>query len=215
MWRSRAWFYKTLEKARSGDEGGRRALWEYLYVHLPTRIRAIVYARGVAHDDMEDAVHDVVVCLMDAIRRLRDPKLFDTYVFRIMQHVARTYRRPIFDPLDEQIVVGPYEDADLRLDISTVLAELPSHWAYVVRLVYIERYSYSEAAALLGCSIRAIKRMLQKARSRMRVRLAAPVQVHLYSDDLQKGQPKSEELPFSDRVCDRGLGTHEAGGRNA
>jgi RNA polymerase sigma factor (sigma-70 family) len=167
---------EMIELASAGNPEGKRALWLHLYTELAPLIKRVASARGVARQDEEDAVHEVVCRIMDKIEGLRAPESFRIYAFRVMQNVARMFRpERKFEPFDEHLVPGTSEDRDLKLDVARVLAGLPPHMADAVVLVYLKGHSHREASLILRCSTRSLKRTLQNARARMRLSLKISV----------------------------------------
>ena len=56
--------------------------------------------------------------------------------------------------------------------VARVLAELPTHFAEVLRLFYLERWSHKDIAKKTGESVSAVKTRVHRAKAALRARLS-------------------------------------------
>jgi RNA polymerase sigma-70 factor (ECF subfamily) len=152
------------------------AVYETLRSKLESWMSRHLKKRGVRRSDVEDACQEVLLRLMKNVTNLRDPAAFTAYVFRIVQHVARQFRRAYrLRPLAHDIHRFSGPGLALQMDVADSLRQLPVAWAEALILVHVEGYTYQEASEVLGMSFRATKKALEKGRRRLRLLMIAPL----------------------------------------
>jgi len=162
--------------------GDRRAFDEIVKRHGPFALRVAV--RLVADTALaEELVQEAFVRAWAQAGRF-DPRRarFTTWLYRILANLCidqrrRTRPEPLperFDPVDP--AAGAHEmleRGEQAAALSQALAELPVRQRAAVTLIYDEGLSGAEAAQVLGLSVKAVERLLARARAHLRERLQA------------------------------------------
>jgi RNA polymerase sigma-70 factor (ECF subfamily) len=97
--------------------------------------------------------------------------LINTALTRYMKRKRQGERVMALDPEYEQHMGDGVAHAALREDedeIARVLARIPGHFAAVLRLHYLERWSHKDIAAKLGTSVAAVKTRIHRAKGAFR-----------------------------------------------
>jgi RNA polymerase sigma-70 factor (ECF subfamily) len=161
--------------------GDRRAFDELVVRHGPYALRiAVRLLRDTAL--AEDLAQEAFVRCWSQIQRF-DPRRarFTTWLYRIVVNLcidAKRRHEPEPLPVDFDIIDGG-EGVDEMMasdERDTVLAqafnELPTRQRAALTLVYYDGLSGAEAARVLGSSVKAVERLLARARLYLRTRLA-------------------------------------------
>jgi RNA polymerase sigma-70 factor (ECF subfamily) len=161
-------------------EGDREAFQEVATRHGPFALRSaarLVQDLSVAEDVAQEAlVRAWTQASQFDGRRAR----FTTWLYRIVFNLCIDYRRrtqpqpipPDFDPIDPGATADQMLEADDQLTaLTAALRLLPTRQRAALALVYEEGMSGAEAARALGVSIKAIERLLARARAYLRQRL--------------------------------------------
>ena len=156
------------------------------------RLMRLAYARGVAPDEVDDAVQEALLVAWRRLDHLRSPERFDAWLDAICRHVCQHHvrkRRSItarqvtvadplllhdgpdrssriaseaFDPLEE------LQRQDLETLLDHALNHLPADARQVIELCYLENISQREAAARLRLTISALEARLHRTRMQLR-----------------------------------------------
>ena len=161
-------------------EGDREAFQEVVTRHGPFALRSaarLVQDPSVAEDVAQEAlVRAWTQASQFDARRAR----FTTWLYRIVFNLCIDYRRRVqpqpipadFDPIDPRATADQMLEANDQLTaLATALRLLPPRQRAALALVYEEGLSGAEAARALGVSIKAIERLLARARADLRERL--------------------------------------------
>ena len=190
------WIYTVPSYAQATDPeligwsagGDRRAFDEIVTRHglFALRLAArLIPDRSAAEDIAQEAL---VRAWAQAARF--DPRRaqFTTWLYRIVTNLCVDHRRrrwpesmpEDFDPIDPAAGAQDMLESDERdLAIARALRDLPARQRAAMALVYDEGLSGIEAARVLGLSVKAVERLLARAR--------ASVRNHLQSRDGLKG----------------------------
>lgn len=122
--------------------------------------------------DAQDAVQDTICKYLERTKGFRDKEHEKAWLIKVAQNRCRDMRRfylrhPQVD-LDE-ITTG-YEDPEYS-DVLAELIRLPLAVKAAVYLHYIEGYKTTEVSEILGISVNAVKKRLQRGREMLRLRL--------------------------------------------
>jgi len=140
-------------------------LYAYLHRRLAPRIELA-----------EDLLHEVFVTAFESIDNLREPSALRSWLYGIARHkVEDHYRKVLRDAIpsnDTEAVASAVEaDFEQLLDderlvqkIRHVMAELEEDYRTVLRWRYWEQRSTREMAAQLDRTVKAIERLLARAR---------------------------------------------------
>jgi RNA polymerase sigma factor (sigma-70 family) len=138
------------------------------------------YARSLLrdHEEVDDLVHDCLVCALDRLHTRRENGELRPWLFAILHnlfisHVRRNGRRPravSIDDVDEDRLgtrAGRDDHVQTR-DLMRVVDGLPEEQRSVLLLVSVEDLSYAEVAGILGIPIGTVMSRLSRARERLR-----------------------------------------------
>jgi RNA polymerase sigma-70 factor, ECF subfamily len=171
----------TDEELVSGSaEGDRRAFDELVVRHGPYALRVarrLLRDRALAQDVVQDAF---VRCWSQIHRYDARQARFTTWLYRIVVNLcidARRRREPEplpadFDVIDTGAAVDEMMESDERARVlARALRDLPVRQRAALTLVYDEGLSGAETAQVLGSSVKAVERLLARARMYLRARL--------------------------------------------
>lgn len=127
--------------------------------------------------EAEDIAQEAFLKILTSAPRYRPTASFSTYLYRIVSRLcidnARKKRPLCIDTLPEQVDSSPdpattlvLKDRDAR--IRRILDALPSRQRMVVILKYYEELSYADIARAMGVTVKAVERLLDRARKTLR-----------------------------------------------
>lgn len=171
---------QLVQQARAGDTGARRRL----YLQLVDPVFRTV--RGMLHSDAdaEDVTQDALLTMMTSLHKYkpRTDARFSTWVMTVaVNTVRRRFRRrrpeltatgELPDTADD--APDPTDDIDRRRQrraLLLALSELPERERTIVSLRYGAELNASEIAATVGVEPAAIRKMLERARTRLGQRI--------------------------------------------
>jgi RNA polymerase sigma factor (sigma-70 family) len=135
-------------------------------------------AAALLHDEhaAEDAVQEAMIEAVRRIAALREPAAFPGWFRQIVRtqagRIARRRSERTLKRLPETSSCPPpetqLEEEELRLQIRRALAELPPSGRQAAELFYLDGFSLSEVADVLGVPLGTVKRRLHDARQRLR-----------------------------------------------
>ena len=171
---------RLVERARGGDRDARHTL----YVQLVDRVFRTV--RGMVHSDAdaEDVTQDAMLAVLTSLDRYtpRPDARFASWVTTIAVNTARRRfrrRRPELTATGElpetrdegaDPTVG-LDHAQQRRALLIALAELPERERVIVSLRYGAELNASEIGTSLGIESAAIRKILERARTRLASRI--------------------------------------------
>ena len=100
---------------------------------------------------------------------------FSSWAYRILLNTTYTYyqkrikqgqRFMVFDPEFEQLVAdeSTVDEEETRDGVERILKRLPGHFAYVLRLHYLEHWSHKDIAVETGEQVGTIKARIHRAK---------------------------------------------------
>lgn len=122
--------------------------------------------------DAQDAVQDTICKYLEHRKGFRDEEHEKAWLIRVAQNRCIDMRRfRLRHPQVElsEITAG-YEDPEYS-DVLAQLVALPMPVKAAVCLYYIEGYKTKEVSEILGVSVNAVKKRLQRGRKLLRLRL--------------------------------------------
>ncbi len=201
------------------------------------RAGAVVFARRlVARADAEDVVQDALIAAFLALRNLRSPDRFKSWLLGIVINLCRTRlrvrREGYFDDrYGGRAIAGfRFEDAapsaefiqetrELHGIISEAVGALPNEMQETVLLHYVEGLKLGEIAVLIEVPLGTIKARIHRARERLRITLASEIglgpnrerkggdsMIEVTVDDVVVRSPKNEEAKWLAEGKDYKLG---------
>jgi RNA polymerase sigma-70 factor (ECF subfamily) len=155
---------ETIADAIRGDSDAVERLIDTVWPHCYRLAVAVIGDRNLA----QDAAQESCVVVFRKIRSVRDPKVFDAWLYRVvMRESARVRRRsaktaaaPIGEPADM--------DATSTVDVWRALGELSPDLRDVVVLFYFDDLKSVDIAAILGVAHTTVRTRLARARTQLR-----------------------------------------------
>ena len=145
------------------------AAWRAAYRFLGDRVEA------------EDAVQEAFLRIFHAANRYQPTARFRTYLYRILtrlcldqiQKKRPVYRQELSHVIDKAPSAGECLVArECEDDVRRALAALPPKQRMAVLLRYYEGLSYADIATALDSTVKAVERLLARARATLQGRLA-------------------------------------------
>ncbi len=159
--------------AREGDRQALRILLERHWNWL----KGLTYSVLGNNHDMEDALQDLCVLVLDKISTLREPERFRGWLATVARNNALAYRRarqlqprPQSDDLEIATTAANETLLDklaIREDARRLLAaleELPEKYREVFTLKHVQDLSYADIAELLDITVTTVQIRLVRAR---------------------------------------------------
>ena len=183
-------------RACAGDGVAARAIWD-TYAPL---VRGLLRRVFGPEDELEDAVHDVFVRLLESVSQVRDANALRSYIVTIALNTARAELRRrrvrrLFGLVSPGSVwrlapVGfvdatPHEPATrvAAARLLRILDALPAEERSILVLRYAEEMELTEVAEASGVSLATVKRRLSKAAARIIARSRRDAILTEYLDD--------------------------------
>ena len=168
---------RLVEDARNGSEEAFRALYE-LY---GSRIFNFLCRLLGTKQEAEDATQQTFLIALRQLGTLRDPQLFESWIYRIARNeVYQKYRRKQVDSLENEDsrsfadsaedsrLYGQPEKALLNEELSQALQStldgLPWKMREVFILAVIDDMSYQDISGIVGRSLLSVKTDIYRAR---------------------------------------------------
>lgn len=122
--------------------------------------------------DAQDAVQDTICRYLERTKDFTNEEHEKAWLIKVAQNRCRDMRRfNLRHPkIDIEEITASYEDPEYS-EVLTELIRLPFSVKSVVYLHYIEGYKTTEVSEMLGISVNAVKKRLQRGREMLRLRL--------------------------------------------
>lgn len=169
----RATIDRLMQATARNDARAFETLHEILLPILGAFIRRYVNAPSA----IDDLVQETFCRLWQTRGRFRGESAASTYIFGIAFNVAREYHHarkphaPLADDwqggIDESEIISAIEQAEIRDAIENAKRKLSPDYARAIEMVYQRELRPNEAARDLGCTEKAFRRRLEKARKRL------------------------------------------------
>jgi RNA polymerase sigma factor (sigma-70 family) len=158
-------------KAQAGETGALNELLELI------RHRMLVYARRLmpGSADADDCVQDALLVVSKQLPRLREPKAFHGWMYRIINSRCQDHwrrQRPTAALFDEA-AQGPDTTGETgqQLDVSQAISRLPARESSVLHLFYFEGFTVTEISQILDKPAGTVKSLLFQARGHIKTLL--------------------------------------------
>ena len=134
-------------------------------------------------DEAAEAVQNGFVKVYLNIKRLREPKRFETWFFRIIANTAISQRRAAKGRVEKIRITGNCESRkvltpeqkevgkELKEATRRAMLKLSKKQAQAIALFGIEDLPHNEVAEIMGCSAEAVRWHVFKARQKLKVLL--------------------------------------------
>lgn len=144
---------------------------EVVTTYSPMLYRICVVMLG-NEADAQDAVQDTICRYLERRKEFRDGEHEKAWLIKVAQNRCRDMRR--FQMRHPKVsleeVTASYEDPEYS-QVLVELISLPLPVKEAVYLYYIEGYKTTEVSEMLGISVNAVKKRLQRGRKLLRLRL--------------------------------------------
>jgi len=146
-----------------------RFVWGIAYRFLGDRVEA------------EDIAQKAFLKLLEAAPRYRPTAGFRTYLYRIVSRLCMDYARKKRLILSEDIAeradssfnpAATFDVKERATEIRRAMDGLPPRQRMAVILKYYEGLSYTDIARAMGITVKAVERLLDRARTALRSRLS-------------------------------------------
>jgi len=163
-------------RVRAGD----LAAFEQLVLRYQAEAWRVAYRFTGDAAQAEDLAQDAFLRILEAAPRYQPTASFRTYFYRVLSRLCLDYRRKKRPILGEPLgtvaddTYPPPERASLEerdLCIQTAVDALPADYRLAVVLRYFEGLSGAEMAAAMGRSVKAVERLLARAKSALEPQL--------------------------------------------
>ncbi len=171
-------------KVKEGDISA----FEEIYRRYSRYVINFAYRMLNDRNSAEEVMQEVFVKVYIQAKRYRPEAKFSTYLFRIATNHCLNYIRDEhlslkgnISEFNEQNVPrfyqerGPEEEAwqnERKRILLEALSELPENQRSAMVLLTYNDMSYEEIAQVIGCSVKAVKSLLHRARETLRVKLS-------------------------------------------
>lgn len=163
---------QLIERARSGDGGAMRDLYDRHAPYVYAVIRRIAGEDALAEDWSQEAW----IRVFRALPGFRGQAKFSTWLHRVAVNSALQGRRKIARHHDREVEMqpvlaaadAPRQHVFLRARLERAIERLPERMRAVLVLHDVEGYTHEEIGDLLGVTSGTSKSQLFKARARMR-----------------------------------------------
>lgn len=141
----------------------------YAYSNMLYRICIVMLGNEA---DAQDVVQDTFCRYLERDKKFKDKEHEKAWLITVATNRCRDMQRlRLRHPqVDLEKITASYETPDYN-EVITELIKLPPSIKSVVYLHYIEGYKLTEVSEMLGISINAVKKRLQRGRKLLKLRL--------------------------------------------
>lgn len=122
--------------------------------------------------DAQDAVQDTICRYLERTKKFRDSEHEKAWLIKVAQNRCIDMQRFRFRHPQVELseITASYESPEYS-DVLAQLIALPAPVKAAVYLYYIEGYKTAEVSEIMGISVNAVKKRLQRGRKLLRLRL--------------------------------------------
>lgn len=167
---------------KASQAGDRGSFDELVGLYQRRAMQVAIRMLGDA-DEAAEAVQNGFVKAYLNINRLREPKRFEAWFFRIIANTAISQRRAAKGRAEKIKITGDFEGKkvftpeqkevgkELKEAIKRAMLKLSKKQAQAIALIGIEDLPRDEVAQIMGCSTEAVRWYVFKARQKLKVLL--------------------------------------------
>lgn len=139
------------------------------YSPMLYRICVVMLGNGA---DAQDAVQDTICRYLERTKKFRDSEHEKAWLIKVAQNRCIDMQRFRFRHPQVELseITASYESPEYS-DVLAQLIALPAPVTAAVYLYYIEGYKTAEVSEIMGISVNAVKKRLQRGRKLLRLRL--------------------------------------------
>ena len=155
---------------------GDMAAFEQIVIHSQQFSWRIAYRYTGNDSDAEEIAQEAFLRILDSAKSYRPSAKFSTYLYRVLanlclDHARKKRPRLAADfPVDKGLTETPYSNLQIQerdLAVKSAVDSLPDRQRLAVILRYYENFSYAHIADAMDSSIKAIERLLARARQEL------------------------------------------------
>lgn len=159
---------------------GDRDAFEQIVLRHQTGAWRLAYRFVGDSAEAQDLAQEAFLKILDAAPRYKPSAMFRTYLYRVLTRLCLDYRRKKrpslaepFPPMADSTPSPPQLASQTERDglIQTALDSLPADYRMAVVLRYFEGLSGAEMAQAMGRSVKAVERLLSRAKSILKPQL--------------------------------------------
>jgi RNA polymerase sigma factor (sigma-70 family) len=169
------------------DEFPQNEFWQRVWPHYNS---LSAFTRSLIPDSADDLLQDTLLVALKNWPKLRNPKSFRSWLFRISINEAHRMRRQSFwnrfkainemtdENSQEYLIPDDYQQVDgilMRMHLKTALSKMNYKRKQVILLHYLAGFSLKDIALLTDESLSAIKTRISRARRELKVSLEGKV----------------------------------------
>ncbi|MCH5353241.1 MAG: sigma-70 family RNA polymerase sigma factor [Acutalibacter sp.] len=166
---------KVTALVESAAQGDKQAFVALIDLHRQTMYAT---AMAVIHNEADamDAIQDVILILWEKLHTLQNPKVFKTWMLRILVHrcsrMLKTKRREVPTDNVKDILTSPeeYTRLDEAADVQRSMELLSEDDKLILQLFYFEDLSVYQIAKVLSINPEAVRMRLSRSRRRFQKR---------------------------------------------
>lgn len=167
---------QLVKRAKSGDDEA----FSELVTSIQDKLYVTAYSYVANREDALDIVSEGVCRAYTSIRKLKDDKLFNTWITRIIINIAidvynKNKRLIKINSIYEDKEQGYYENHDERIDLTKAIEILNPKYKIILQMKYFEGLTLAEIAGVLEMPIGTVKSNLNKALKMLRLELKEEV----------------------------------------
>lgn len=164
------------EKIRLAKKGDDNVFYEIIEERKKILyITAYTYVKN--QEDALDIVHDAVLKAYVGIKKLKEPRFFNTWLTRILincaiDHIRKNKKTEVLDENTDSgftVSIGPREET---MDLYNAISRLNEKCKTVVILKYFQNLTIEEISQVLDYPIGTVKSNLHRALKELRLELA-------------------------------------------
>lgn len=158
---------------------GDRDAFEELFEQFQPRLHYYVRRLDETGANVDDILQDIWLIVLRKIRKLKDPKAFPTWLYRIARNeIYGRFRNkePVVQLKEEELSAVSNEDdpefaVHRAVDIHKALNNIQPHHREVLTLCFLEQMPYQAIAEIVGCSLGTVKSRVFYAKQSLRKEL--------------------------------------------
>lgn len=164
------------ERVRLAKKGDENVFYELIQERKKTLyITAYTYVKN--QQDALDIVHDTVLKAYIGIKKLKEPRFFNTWLTRILincsiDHLRKNKKTEVLDENTNSRLAVNIDSSEESLDLYNAITKLNEKCKIVVTLKYFQNLTLEEISQVLDYPLGTVKSTLHKALKELRLELA-------------------------------------------
>jgi RNA polymerase sigma-70 factor, ECF subfamily len=164
------------ERVRLAKKGDENVFYELIEERKKTLyITAYTYVKN--QQDALDIVHDTVLKAYIGIKKLKEPRFFNTWLTRILincsiDHLRKNKKTEVLDENTNSRLAVNIDSSEESLDLYNAITKLNEKCKIVVTLKYFQNLTLEEISQVLDYPLGTVKSTLHKALKELRLELS-------------------------------------------